>query len=318
DWEDVGREDALEVLDIAKKTTPHDPGRVFLTGHSMGGHGTWSIGTMYPDLFGVIAPSAGWISFWTYAGGWTPRNPTPEETIVRRSMNSGDTMDRIHNTFAEAVYVLHGSADDNVPVEQARRMRDLLQPWHPDFTYHEQPGAGHWWGNQCVDWPPIFDEFKTRRLDLEENKIDFTTANPAVSSHDRWAEILQQQIQLAPSHVVLERSVGPDGSTKVIGTTENVQTLRIRLPKNSGRLDLEVNGVRGSFDTESGGAITLRQYGDRWVPARLSSSEKTPERSGPFKQVYANHFEFVYQTTGTPEEQRWSMDKARYDQETFY
>ncbi len=62
DWEDIGRLDALEVLDIAKKEFPHDPESVHLTGHSMGGHGTWSIGTLYPDLFASIAPSAAWIS----------------------------------------------------------------------------------------------------------------------------------------------------------------------------------------------------------------------------------------------------------------
>ena len=54
------------------------------------------------------------------------------------------------------VYVLHGDADDNVPVSQARQMREVLGTFHPDFSYHEQPGAGHWWGSACVDWPPLF------------------------------------------------------------------------------------------------------------------------------------------------------------------
>ncbi|MEX2234870.1 MAG: alpha/beta hydrolase, partial [Cyclobacteriaceae bacterium] len=48
-WEDWGRIDALEVLEHAKKKFNPDPGRIYLTGHSMGGHGTWYIGASYPD-----------------------------------------------------------------------------------------------------------------------------------------------------------------------------------------------------------------------------------------------------------------------------
>src|SRR5262249_32981265 len=41
DWEDWGRLDALEVLRDAEKEFHTDPQRRWLTGHSMGGHGTW-------------------------------------------------------------------------------------------------------------------------------------------------------------------------------------------------------------------------------------------------------------------------------------
>ena len=54
------------VLDQVTKSLAFDPTRVYLTGHSMGGHGTWILGSTYPDRFGAIGPSAGWISFWSY------------------------------------------------------------------------------------------------------------------------------------------------------------------------------------------------------------------------------------------------------------
>src|SRR5262249_7727826 len=68
DWEDWGRLDALEVLEHFSAMTPHDPQRVYLTGHSMGGHGTWIIGCTYPDRFAAIGPSAAWTTFWSYGG----------------------------------------------------------------------------------------------------------------------------------------------------------------------------------------------------------------------------------------------------------
>ena len=40
DWQDWGRLDALEVLALVKEKYPIDTSRVYLTGHSMGGHGT--------------------------------------------------------------------------------------------------------------------------------------------------------------------------------------------------------------------------------------------------------------------------------------
>ena len=143
DWEDMGRLDALEVLDIAKKRFPHPADHVHLTGHSMGGHGTWSVGSLYPDQFASIAPSAGWVSFWSYAGGYKPSNPSAVEKLMARSMAASDTLARATNLKEEKVYILHGDADDNVPVTEARTMKKVLTDMHADFGYHEQPGAGH-------------------------------------------------------------------------------------------------------------------------------------------------------------------------------
>ena len=36
-----------------------------ISGHSMGGHGTWNIGVQFPGTFAALGPSAGWISFWS-------------------------------------------------------------------------------------------------------------------------------------------------------------------------------------------------------------------------------------------------------------
>jgi poly(3-hydroxybutyrate) depolymerase len=165
DWEDWGRLDALEVLALARKTLRTDPARTYLTGHSMGGHGVWHLGATYPDRFAAIGPSAGWVSMWSYAGASRSDRPTPAEDLLLRAASPSDTLALVRNYAHHGVYVLHGSADDNVPVGQARQMRAQLAGFHHDFVYHEQPGAGHWWdasdepGADCVDWAPMFDLF---------------------------------------------------------------------------------------------------------------------------------------------------------------
>ena len=62
DWEDWGRMDAIEVLQLAEEEFQTDPRRTYLTGHSMGGHGTWNVGVNFPGRFATLGPSAGWAS----------------------------------------------------------------------------------------------------------------------------------------------------------------------------------------------------------------------------------------------------------------
>jgi dienelactone hydrolase len=175
DWESWGRLDALEVLSLAERRFRTDPARRYLTGHSMGGHGTWHLGVMHPELWAAIAPSAGWLSFDTYTGArLPPQNDPGDEAIAevfRRASADSDIPARMHalRDHRVPVYILHGDKDDNVPVTQARRARELLRELGLEPGYHEQPDAGHWWdgdaapGADCVDWPPIFEVFDQSR-----------------------------------------------------------------------------------------------------------------------------------------------------------
>ncbi|MCZ7680654.1 MAG: prolyl oligopeptidase family serine peptidase [Sandaracinaceae bacterium] len=175
DWEVWGRLDALEVLEDAARAFGTDPTRVYVTGHSMGGHGTWQLGTLFPGRFAVVAPSAGWASFYTYVGAARPTG------AFARSMASSDTPRYASNLARRRVYVLHGDADDNVPVREARDMVALLTPIVATdmLEYHEEPGAGHWWdgeaapGADCVDWLPIFEAMEASALDPTELEFDF-------------------------------------------------------------------------------------------------------------------------------------------------
>src|SRR5439155_13772943 len=116
DWEDWGRLDAVEVLDAAARDLGTDRTRTYLTGHSMGGHGAWQVGVTFPDRFAAVGPSAAWISFWSYAGARQPASPGPVEQMLARAALPSDTLALSPNTTQEGIYILHGGADDNVPV----------------------------------------------------------------------------------------------------------------------------------------------------------------------------------------------------------
>lgn len=93
DWEDWGRLDAIEVLELVQRRYLIDGRRVYLTGHSMGGHGTWHLGVTFPDRFAAIGPSAGWISFAHYGGGRRAEEglTAAEEAVSTGSVTRPDT-----------------------------------------------------------------------------------------------------------------------------------------------------------------------------------------------------------------------------------
>ena len=49
----------LELVRAARRTWDVDPDRVYVTGHSMGGYGTWTYGAVHADLFAAGAAFAG-------------------------------------------------------------------------------------------------------------------------------------------------------------------------------------------------------------------------------------------------------------------
>ena len=51
--------DVLEMLDRVEALFPTDRNAIFLTGHSMGGMGTWNLGFQHADRFAALAPVAG-------------------------------------------------------------------------------------------------------------------------------------------------------------------------------------------------------------------------------------------------------------------
>lgn len=327
DWEDWGRRDAIETLDFAQEWLQTDLARTYLTGHSMGGHGTWQVGATLPDRFAAIGPSAGWISFLSYGGGRRSESSSPAEEMLRRAFSPSDTLALATNYLQHGVYILHGDADDNVPVTEARTMRDKLVTFHKDLGYFEQPGAGHWWENsdepgaECLDWPQMFDMFARHAIPRDETlrDINFTTANPVVSSRCHWLAILAQQTQLQPSSVQIRWD---PGARRFVGSSTNVARLLLTLDhaRPGAPLRVAMDGkVIDKIAWPEDAKIWLERKGEEWtVSARPSPKEKGPHRSGPFKEAFQHRMVFVYGTKGSAEENAWTLNKARYDAETYY
>jgi predicted peptidase len=105
---------AMAILDEVMKEYKTDPKRVYLTGLSMGGFGTWSLAAAHPDKWAAIAPICG--------GG----NPKEAEKIKDLPC-----------------WCFHGDADPTVKVEKSREMIDALKKAGASPKFTEFPGVGH-------------------------------------------------------------------------------------------------------------------------------------------------------------------------------
>ena len=127
---------ALATLDAAVDEFGGDPARVYLTGMSMGGYGTWDLAVRHPDRFAALVPVCGGVT----APG--DRRPTLRVTAV-------DGADDPFAAVAAKVrdiptWIFHGARDDLVLPEQSRRMHAALQAADArEVRYTEWPDANH-------------------------------------------------------------------------------------------------------------------------------------------------------------------------------
>lgn len=102
-WSD---EVLLGLLDEVIKKHKVDTNRVYLTGLSMGGYGTWSLGLKHPERFAAIAPVCG--------GGETIKIllASPKNAAALKSLG---------------VWAFHGAKDPVVKLEESERMVAVLK-----------------------------------------------------------------------------------------------------------------------------------------------------------------------------------------------
>ncbi len=331
DWDDWGRLDAMEALTQAEARYGTDPVRTYLTGHSMGGHGAWTLGAAYPCRWAAIAPMAGWRSFFSYVGIEEFAKTTPMEAMLHRAANPSRTLELSRNYLQHGVFIEHGDSDQTVPVREARTMREHLGAFHPDMAYYEEPGGGHWYG---VDHPRVFDYFKWHeKKDIRDvGVLEFRSVSPGISATCRYITLYQQENPYTFCGVVAKQTVrsrrqrrsnNDIRERRIAVTTENLTLMKIDLHhcEQLQSLMLEIDGqTLDNLPWPERKAVWLKRTGQQWgvMDQAPDPREKNPTRYGGFKDAFRHRMLFVYATGGSPAENRGAYQKARFDAETFY
>jgi len=131
-WNDPQMEQlVLESLEDSIEEFNGDRDRIYLTGLSMGGYGTFYFGAKYPGKFAALVP---------VCGGVVP----PREL---RDAEPGSLEER-YLTVATKIgktptWIFHGSDDHRVPVSESRKMFQLLEEMGGEVKYSEYEGVDH-------------------------------------------------------------------------------------------------------------------------------------------------------------------------------
>jgi predicted peptidase len=113
----------LELLHDLEGTFNLDTQRLYVTGQSLGGFGTWSVISEHPEMFAAAIPVCG--------GG--DESAAPKLTKV-------------------SIWAFHGEKDEAVSVERSRKMIGAIRRAGGTPRYTEYKGAGH------VIWDKVFGE----------------------------------------------------------------------------------------------------------------------------------------------------------------
>ena len=124
-WE---RENLIALLDEIVANYDIDEERIYLTGLSMGGFGTWALAVDHPGLFAAIAPICGGGSRW-------------HASLLK------DT----------PVWAFHGRKDDVVPLIRSKEMVDAVKAAGGDAKLTVYRDAGHDSWTRTYDNPALYE-----------------------------------------------------------------------------------------------------------------------------------------------------------------
>ena len=112
-WRDVDA-DLFSILDAIADDYDIDASRIYLTGVSLGGGGTWHLAAQQPDLFAAIAPLCGY------------GNPLLAEKYENLP-----------------IWVFHGAKDRAVPVDISDKMNAAVKNIGGNIRYTRFADRGH-------------------------------------------------------------------------------------------------------------------------------------------------------------------------------
>ena len=126
---------AMAALDQSVKEFNGDAERLYLTGLSMGGYGTWGIASTYPGKFAALAPVCGGIRL--------PARLAAQQQVQQSDDSADPYAGEAKKVGATPVWVFHGGADPTVPVTESRKMVEAIKAASGDVRYTEYEGVGH-------------------------------------------------------------------------------------------------------------------------------------------------------------------------------
>lgn len=124
------------LLDEIEANYRVDKNRIYVTGLSMGGHGTWSLALAEPNRFAAIAPVCGW--------------SVPSVACTIKHL---------------PIWVFHGAKDDVVPISASEIMVERLKSCDGNVKFTVYPEANHDSWTETYNNEELYKWFLEQSLD---------------------------------------------------------------------------------------------------------------------------------------------------------
>jgi len=128
-------EELIQLIDHVVAKLSVDADRVYVTGLSMGGYGTWRLAATYPDRFAAAVPICG----------------------------GGDPATMAKPLSKVPIWAFHGAKDTTVPVSESQTMVDAVRREHGDVQLTVYPDVEHNSWAPTYDNPKVYDWLLTHR-----------------------------------------------------------------------------------------------------------------------------------------------------------
>lgn len=122
-------------IDEVKNKYRIDTNRVYLTGVSLGGAGTWYLAIKYPDIFAAIAPMCGFTSHIAYIDH------------------------NIENLNNMPIWAFHAKSDISCPYEETERVVNMFNGNNTEIMLTSKPDKGHYLAEWVYRQQELYDWF---------------------------------------------------------------------------------------------------------------------------------------------------------------
>jgi predicted esterase len=238
-----GEADVLEAMAEVMSRFRVDSDRVYVAGSSMGGFGALRLAQLYADRFAAVASFAGW----------------PGAGLLG-------------NLHSLPVLLVHGDADDNVPVQASRNAAAVLKDSGSPVRIDILPGVGH---SAFEAWAVgggdrLLDYLRPFKRDPWPARISLSVSRPRYGKH-YWAEAIGMEAGVRGS---IDASVDDERHVSVETSGINSFALDLRHPRlaSVGRIvvwldgrtiAVDAGGERVGFRKDGGGSFVRSPVPDR-------------------------------------------------------
>ena len=287
-YRELGEVDVISLVDWAMRFFPIDPGRVTITGPSMGGIGAASIALRYPDKFAASSPLCGYHSYFI-RGDLAGRPLRPWERLLAEQRSNVLWAD---NGLHLPMFIWHGKRD------WPEKNSGVLIDRYLELGYsmeHEHPNVGHDVWKKAYAGLGGYNWLTRHVRDPHEKKIVFKTDSPRYADN-AWVHVRELANDLSFGEV--RATIRDDNLVEV--TTRGISALLFdrdpKLLSGASPVRIDIDGQKLSFAVDI--PLELEKRSGAWVPgiAPRGGMAKQKGLSGPIRDVFHEPLVFVYGT----------------------